>query len=124
MHTESVQPDSPFSEDVLLLSLARGASHRQAAVDAGCSPSTVTRRLQDGAFKLRVTACRSEILGRSSGLLADATLTAAKKLKALCRSENDVVALAASKAVLEMAGRYRDQTEIVERLAALEGRHE
>lgn len=120
MTTETRQPEMPFSEDVLVLALARGASHRQAALESGCSVSTVTRRQQDQDFRVKVAKCRGEIHCRSSGLLADATVVAAKKLRQLCHSQNQVVALAASKAVLEMAGRYREQLDLVARLEALE----
>lgn len=118
MNTETSQP--PMSEDLLILSLARGCSYRQAAKASGCSISTVQRRQQDQEFRGKVAKSRGEILSRSCGLLADATVVAAKKLRQLCQSQNQVVALAASKAVLEMAGRYRDQLDLVSRLEALE----
>lgn len=122
MNTESSHPEAAFSEDVLVIALARGVSFRRAALESGCSVSTVSRRQQDEAFRAKVTKCRGEILSRSCGLLADATLVAAKKLRQLCRSKNELVALTASKAVLDIANRYRDQIELVQRIEALEGR--
>lgn len=122
MNTETIQPEAGFSEDVLILTLARGASYRQAALESGCGLSTVARRQQDQKFRAKVTKCRGEILSRSCGILAGATVIAVKKLRQLCQSQNQVVALAASKAVLELANRYRDQLELLERLEVLEHR--
>lgn len=118
MNTKTAQP--VMSEELLILSLARGCSYQQSARASGCSVSTVQRRQQDQVFRAKVMKCRGEILSQSCGLLADATLTAAKKLRGLCKSKNEAVSLAACRAVLEMAGRYRDQLDLVARLEALE----
>ena len=120
MNTETSQPEP--SDELLILALARGCSFRQAAVESGWSVSTIQRRLDDPDFTKRVADCRNALLARSAGLLASATLTAARKLRTLSGSSNEVIALAASKAVLEMAGRYRTDTEVLDRLAALESK--
>lgn len=109
-----------FSDEILALTLARGATAEQAAEEAGCSLRTVRRRLAGQAFRDRITALRGEMVARASAKLADASSEAAEALAGLLRSEDESVRLRAARAILETGSRLREMVDLEERLKALE----
>ena len=61
----------------LIAALAGGATVQAAAEQTGMAERTVYRRLEDPAFKARVSEARSEMLSRAVGNLADCSTAAA-----------------------------------------------
>jgi hypothetical protein len=88
-------------DEQLLLALAAGASPATAAKQAGCSERTVRRRLEDAAFRARVSAMRSELVEKAVGRLATLGTIAADELHRLIQNgKDDNVKLGACRAVL------------------------
>lgn len=108
--------------DALVLALASGLSWRAAARQAGCSHSTVARRMADPGFRLRVSARRAEMLDSASGRLSALMTDASKTLKALLSSPSDAIRLGAAKEILSAAVALRASVDHEARLTALESR--
>jgi len=106
--------------DSIALALASGATIAQAAEKAGCSPRTVYRRLEDLSFGKAVAELRSQMITQAAGQLAARMGEAVETLQTLLKAESENVRLGASRSILEMAIRFREQLEIDERLRALE----
>jgi hypothetical protein len=98
-----------------------GLSINEAAERAGCSPRTVSRRLAEREFARRVSIVRGQLFAVAVGRLCNHAALAADKLVALLDSEQDHVAYAAAKSILELGTKLREAGELEERLAALEG---
>jgi hypothetical protein len=108
-------------DDRLLLALACGASLAKAAQEAGVNERTVRRRMADQGFRTRLFQLRGETLERAGGALTAAALKAVTTLVALLEgSQPAAVRLGAARAVLDMALRVREMTELELRLKALE----
>src|SRR5262245_32721008 len=75
-------------DDALAVSLAGGATLRDAAAAAGIGERTATRRWTDAAFRRRVAELRGEMVGQALGRLADGMAPAADVLRALLGAEN------------------------------------
>ena len=60
------------------------------------------------------------MLGEAAGLLAAATTTAARRLAEIAEDPEPRYALPASRSILDLASRYRSDTELETRIAALE----
>ncbi len=111
----------PAGPDALLAAaLAGGRDVADAAAAAGVSESTVYRRLRSPEFRKLVAQLRGEMVGQALGRMAALMTEAADRLKKLLNSRNERVRLAAVKVVLEVTPRLREQSEIEERLVALE----
>ncbi|MFN2490122.1 MAG: hypothetical protein ABR529_10355 [Actinomycetota bacterium] len=91
-----------------------------AAERAGVSPSTVTRRLRDAAFRARVTDARAQAVERAAAKLTAAFSGAISTLIALLQSPNHSVAIAAATRILDYGMKLREHVELEERIAALE----
>jgi hypothetical protein len=112
-------------EAALVVALACGASAEGAAQQAGVSPRTVYRRLADPAFRAQVGAARADLVRREAGLLTAAGLGSIKALTALQESAtSEAVRLGAARAVLELSCKLRESADVLERVAAVEGRLE
>lgn len=107
-------------EPAAIIALAGGKSYSAAAAAAGVAVRTIARRMEDDRYRRSVTAARAEMIERASGKLADATGAAVETLVLLLLSTNAQTRLAAAKAILGEANRYRELVEIGERLARLE----
>lgn len=107
-------------EPAAMLALAGGASYADAARAAGITVRTVARRMDDDRYRRCVTAARSEMIERASGQLAEGTTKAVQTLSRLLEGESEQVRLGAARAILDLAGRYRELVEISERVARLE----
>lgn len=106
----------------LLTALAAGATNREAGQVAGVSERTVRRRMADPGFRARVHDVRGEMLSRALGELTDASVEAAATLRKLLTARPPTVRLGAARAILELATRLRESTELGERVAAIENR--
>ena len=112
------------AEQALLSALAFGATVEHAARKAGLTERTVYRRLAEPAFRARLDEMRRETLVRTSGMLSGAALGAIKTLVDLQQDVSVPAAVrrGAARDLLEMNVKYRDVTEIEQRVAALEDR--
>ena len=109
------------NEDALLLALACGASVEAAAKQCGITDRTIYRRLKDTAFKARLQAVRSDMVGRSAGLLTAAASEAVRTLLALQKdSAPPAVRLGAARAVLEVGMKLREVVDLQNRMDELE----
>jgi hypothetical protein len=118
------------SRDLAACALAAGKTIAEAAVAANAKERTVKDWNTDATFRARVTALRSEMVGRACGELADSMSAAAKKLRALVDRGPDMIALRASVALIASALRVAELTELqtrveeLERVLAARGRRE
>src|SRR4051812_25728576 len=105
------------ADEKLAVALASGALVADAAKAAGVSESTVYNRLDDPAFRALLAETRQAIWTRACDRLADNAVLAAVKLGELLNAENEKVALAAARSILELGVRLRDQLDMAVRLA-------
>jgi hypothetical protein len=109
------------ADDVLLMTLACGATVEAAAQKAGVSRATVQRRLLDPEFHARLQEFRSDMVTRASGTLTAASTEAIKTLLALQQPTiPHAVRLGAARSILEIGIKMREAADFEERLAALE----
>ncbi len=107
----------------LALALACGAYPEGAALKAGLSRRTAYRRLADPAFRARVDELRAEMVRRAAGMLTAAGLASVKTFTTLQESAaSEAVRLGAARAVIELGCKLRQDAELLERVAAVEGR--
>ena len=108
----------------MLQALACGASVEHAARKAGVGQRTVYRRLADAEFVRKLQDLRTEMVQRTAGMLSGAGLGSVKVLVDL---QADVsvpagVRRRSARDVLEMGLKFREATELEQRLAAVEAR--
>jgi hypothetical protein len=112
------------AEKVLLAALAMGATVENAARKANISERTVYRWLGDPGFQARIEQQKRENMVRTAGMLGGAAMASVKTLVDL---QQDVAVAAtvrrgAARDILEMAVKYRESTELEQRLMAIEDR--
>jgi hypothetical protein len=107
-------------DDLLVVAAARGLGIKECAAESGFSDRHVSRKLNNEAFKSRVTRVRGMIVGRAAGQLAGAAQEAIKALQDLLEAESESVRHAAAKTILESVLKYRDADELSDRVATLE----
>lgn len=112
--------DRMKGEPAVLAALASGASYRAAAATGGIAYQTVGTRMRDPEYRREVQRIRSGMIEQASGRLAESTLAAADTLVELLDAASESIRLSAAKALLDSAHRYRELTELAERLAAIE----
>ena len=101
--------------------LAAGGSAAEAARAAKVAPRTIRRwRADEVIFVDAIDASRTRMLGEAAGLLAAATTAAARRLAEIAEDSEPRYALPASRSILDLASRYRSDTELETRIAALE----
>jgi hypothetical protein len=110
-------PAAADPDDLLAVALAAGQEVADAARSARLSERTAYRRLADPDFRRRVAELRGRAVDRALGRLSGTMAQAADRLKALLDSDDERVALAAARAVLEFGHRLREQVELEERVA-------
>lgn len=64
----------PPNDEALLLALACGSTVEVAAQESSLSPRTVYRRLDDPAFRQRLSQYRADLVKRSSAMLTAAAM--------------------------------------------------
>lgn len=111
---------SARSDDTLVLLLATGKSQKEAALTSGFSPRHVARKVKDPAFQARVEQARNDLfteaLGQLTRLLQGATITLGRLLDP---KTPPAVRLAAARSILDYAGSYRHQFEVVKDIEEL-----
>lgn len=112
--------DRKNADGLLAMAMATGFTVAEAAKKAGVSEATAYRRLREPEFKQKVSEIRGSMVAQVSGQLVDAGTEAVRTLRSLLTAESESVRLAASKAVLELGAKFRESTELEERIKALE----
>ena len=111
------------ADDALVLALACGLSAEQAAKQAGVSPATVYRRLQDPAFQQRAEELRHEMLTRAAAMLTAAGVESVRTLADLLTpAYAPAVRLTAARSILDLGVKLRSLVELEGRLLDLEDR--
>jgi hypothetical protein len=100
--------------DQAVLLLASGASVSHAATAAGVDRRTIARWQRHESFRRRVAEARAEMFARSVGLMAAAQAKAVARLIALIDSRNEMVALSASKTMVETGHRLHGESALAE----------
>ncbi len=109
-------------EQVLLKALACGATVENAAQQAGLGERTVYRRLKDSEFRAKLRQFKADLVNRTAGMLTSAGLVAVKAMVDLVQDPNVAPGVRGriAKNVLEMGTKYRECTELEERITDLE----
>ena len=96
------------TDDTLLLALAKGATVRAAAEQAGLSEATAFRRLRDAEFVAQMNRIRGELWNSALGRLTEASGKAVDRLVMLVDDgDSDAVKLSACKTLLELGTKLR-----------------
>lgn len=110
-------------DEIIVEVLARGECQTTAAQRAGCSVTTIRRRLDDPAFRQRVDRFRVEMLDAVAGKMGANVEKAVTTLTALMEdSMPPAVRLGAARAVCDFALRIRESVTWERRLTHLEER--
>ena len=109
------------ADAALIAALAGGATVRDAAATAKVGEMTVYRRLKDQDFRARVDEARAEMLTGAMARLSAATTGAVTTLASLLEAESESVRLGAARSILDTALKWREQSELAERIARVEG---
>jgi hypothetical protein len=112
--------DRTRNRDLAAVALAGGKTAKEAAVAAGVSERTVFQWLTHEPFKLRVSELRGEMVSAALGRLSDGLCAAADALNELVKQQDADVKLKAAVKVIELALKVREQTDLADRLAAVE----
>ncbi len=107
-------------DSVLIVCLARGLTLREAARKAGVGERTAYRRAGEVEFRQSVSRARADLVATAVGRLANYTSVAADTLRGLLGSGSDSMKLRAATAILDTAMRGVEQSDLAERLNALE----
>jgi hypothetical protein len=102
-------------EEILVTALAAGLSYQEAADAAGCSKSTVARRMATPAFLGEVACAREEYVAMLRGRLLEAAPAAVMVLADLmATARSDADRIRAARALLEKQRKdlFFDQAEI------------
>jgi hypothetical protein len=110
-------------EEVLLTALACGATVEGAARKAGLSERTAYRRLTDPEFQERLRQELAEWARRTAGLLTAASPGSVRTLVELQGAAvPPATRLGAARAVIGLGLKLREETDLVDRMAAIERR--
>jgi hypothetical protein len=107
-------------DELLETALGEGLSYSKAAEAAGCSRSTVERRMRNAEFRARVVSARQVRADEAGSLLDGLAFRAAEKLSGLVDSETELIAMKTSLAVVDRAEQRRQARETSDRLSRLE----
>jgi hypothetical protein len=103
-----------------VLALLQQPTVALAAAACGLSEATLQRWLRLPPFAARYRAARRRLLEAGIGRLQEHAGAAAERLRMLVASGDERVALAAAKAVLDLATKGVDRLDLIERVEQLE----
>lgn len=109
-------------DELILAVLVAGGSYEDAAAAGGVSARTVRRRMSNEDFAAEVRSRRAERATRISAALLDIGHQAIAVLSEAMEDDNPAIRLKASQAALTLGQRYRRETEMMDRIEALERR--
>jgi hypothetical protein len=107
---------------LLAVAVAAGQSANKAASAAGIKPSTARKWAREPAFRRMVGAYQTRAIRRALAIMVRGAVRAAAKLYELAKHDDPKIALAASRAILELGPRLRDDLDREQRLIAIEDR--
>lgn len=107
-------------DEILIEALASGMAYSDAGKLGGVTGRTVSRRMEDPEFRARVSRRRGERVAQVTGALTDMSTEALQVLRDCMAEERPADRLRAAQLVLVMMSRLRHETEIEDRLAAVE----
>ena len=108
------------SDALIIAALLSGATVPYAALRAGVAERTVRRRLADAEFQTRLRAAQAEYVAGITRALVGASIEAIAHLLELMRTAPPAVRLGAARTIIELAGKWRFEGELEERLVAVE----
>lgn len=108
------------ADDLLIVALAGGKTHKDAAESAGVSVRTVRRRLADPAFKAEVQQARAALVSDAAGRLTSGMTAAVIQLQKLLFHDDPVIQLRAAVKAIELGVRLHEVTDLEKRLSELE----
>ncbi len=102
--------------DVMFLTaLAGGKTLTEAAIVAGISERTASRRMGDPAFCAELKRVQSETISQATVILGEAATEAVMTLRELLKSKSESVRLGAARAIVNLYLKAVDTGEIVTR---------
>lgn len=108
-------------DELLASALACGHTLTDAARQAGISERTARRRKADPEFSERVRELRRGFTEKAFATVERSATAAAVTLAELCRkSSSEKIKLGAAKCLLELAFRFREHTDLRDRLEQVE----
>ena len=107
------------SDEPLVLALAEGMRHAEAARRAG----VVQRRLRESAFVTRVQEARAQLVAEVRGALMGATTKAVRVLEAMLEEESPSIRLGAARGLLDSFVKFQGIEGLSERVTRLESEH-
>lgn len=107
-------------EPALVEALSRGMTYREAAKFAGCSESTVDRRMADPLFRDRVEAARDAQVSRVADRLTALSEAAMTALDDVLATGTPALRVRVALALPAMALAHRDAVALEARLEAME----
>lgn len=110
----------PGQTDAVVLAIASGKTHADAARLAGCSVRTVGRLLDRPDIQERIGAAKDSIFSTATESLNANLCKAADCLIGLLAAKSEQVRLSAARSVWEMAIRSKECVEFESRLTAIE----
>ena len=123
--TDGGDEGRPPEDELMIIYLAEGWSHRQVAGQVGASTKTIQRRMADPEFAAAVATRRRERVGQLSGQLISATDGAVAVLRDALNSDDPKVSLRAATLILDNANRFHrgeEERELARRQDELEQR--
>ena len=108
------------ADERLALELATGKTVADAAVAAGVAERTAYRRLADAAFAARVRELRRSVVSVAAARLADGMAGAADVLRKLMDHADPHVRFKAAKAVIELATKVTELSELQQQILEME----
>ena len=102
------------ANELVAIALARGSTVKEAALFANVCERTVTRRLESAEFRALVARYKNQILSEAIACLTSGASNASKKLHDLVDSDDEKIALGASKEIISLTLKAR-QLEGIER---------
>jgi hypothetical protein len=109
-------------DEIIVTCLAEGMSLPATGAAAGCTSRTVSRRLEDPDFTARVSRRRGERVAQVTGTLTSMSDDALEVLRSAMAEGTTAEKLRAAHLTLTMMIKLRHDTEIEDRLAAVEDR--
>ena len=119
-------PAKTFSDQQLFAALLAGGSLRRSAEIAGCSVSTMQRRLKDEKFRAEYERLRNEALREATAALSSRMTDAVDTLSVIMSNDDNAAAvrLQAASELLRQGLKYYATAEIERRLTTLEAAQE
>lgn len=97
-------------QEAVALLLAGGAKEKDAARQAGVGERTIRTWKADPAFRYRMSELRATLIEQGLHSLAEGLTEAVTQLRGLLCSENEAIALAAAKTMLDAVLKLQQQT--------------